>query len=224
MLAAAAPERSAQPLRICELCVELAGVTGAGISVVTATKNRGVVCSTDVVSQRVEEMQLETGEGPCVDAARAGGPVMIPDLDDIGDVLDTRWPAFLPTAMLAGVRAVFALPLRIGVIGIGVMDLYRDTAGSMTEEQLSFSLMAADAAALSLLHLDGEDRDDHRPSEFHDAHIHQATGMVSIQMGVPIDEAFLLLRARAYASERRLTDVARDVVELRLRFSAEVDG
>ena len=57
-----------------------------------------------------------------------------------------------------------------------------------------------------------------------DARIHQATGMVSVQMNVPVDEALLLLRARAYASERRLTDVARDVVELRLRFSAEVDG
>ena len=224
MLAAAAPERSAQPLRICELCVELAGVTGGGISVVTATRNRGVVCSTDVVSRQIEEMQLETGEGPCVDAARGGGPVMVSDLDALGDVLDSRWPVFLPTATKAGVRALFALPLRIGAIGVGVMDLYRDTAGPMTDEELSFSLMAADAAALSLLHLDGEDGYDAGPSAIQDARIHQATGMVSVQMGVSIDDALLLLRARAYASERRLTDVARDVVELRLRFSAEVDG
>lgn len=223
MLAAAARERSAQPLRICELCVELAGLTGGGISVVTATRNRGVVCSTNVVSRQIEELQLEAGEGPCVDAAQHGAPLMIPDLDREGGLL-TRWPAFLPAALDAGVKALFAVPLRIGAIGVGVIDLYRDSAGPLSEDELSFVLTAADAAALSLLYLDGEDGGDHPPSSFHDAHIHQATGMVSVQMGVPIDEAFLLLRARAFANERPLTELARDVVALRLRFSAEVDG
>lgn len=224
MLAAAAQERAVQPLRICELCVELAGVSGAGISVVTATRNRGVVCSTNVVSRQIEELQLDAGEGPCVDAAREGGPVMVPDLDDLGDVLAHRWPVFVTAARAAGVKALFALPLRIGAIGVGVMDLYRDRAASLTDEELSFALMAADAAALSLLYLDGENGGDPLSPGFRDAHVHQATGMVSVQMGVPVEEALLLLRARAYASERPLTELARDVVARQLRFSAEVDG
>ena len=224
MLAAAGQERADQPLRICELCVELAGVSGGGISVVTATSNRGVVCSTDIVSRQIEELQLEAGEGPCVDAARQGGPVMVPDVSELGDVLSDRWPVFLSAARDAGVKALFALPLRIGAIGVGVMDLYRDSAASLTDEQLSFALMAADAAAISLLYLGVEYTGDPLSSTFRDGHVHQATGMVSVQMGVPVEEALLLLRARAYATEQPLAELSRDIVARRLRFSAEVDG
>jgi GAF domain len=224
MLAAAGQERAVQPLRICELCVQLAGVSGAGISVVTVTRNRGVVCSTNVVARQIEELQLEAGEGPCVDAARQGGPVMVPDVDELEDVLVDRWPGFLSSAREVGVKALFALPLRIGAIGVGVMDLYRDSAASLTDEELSFALMAADAAALSLLYLDGDDGGDPVSPSFGDAHVHQATGMVSVQMGVPVEEALLLLRARAYATERPLTELARDVVARGIRFSSEVDG
>lgn len=229
LLAAAGKERAAQPLRICELCVELVGVTGAGISMVTATRNRGIVCATDEVAEYIETLQLEAGEGPCVDAANHRGPVMVADLRDHGDVLASRWPVFLPGAIDAGVGAVFALPLWIGAIGVGVLDLYRRDPGPLTETQLAFTLMAADAAALALLYVDRDDLagEGHLPdgtSVLREAAIHQATGMVSVQLGVSVEEALLMLRARAYASERPLKDVARDVVELRLRFSSEEDA
>jgi hypothetical protein len=223
LLTEAAEERSAQPLRICKLCVEMADVSGAGISMVTPTRNRGVVCATDDVAARVESFQLELGEGPCIDAASQQAPVMVPDVDDPDDVLVSRWPAFIGQAADAGVRAVFALPLRIGAISVGVLDLYRARPGVLTEPQLNFTLMAADAAALSLLYLDrdGQDAGD-MLAGLREAEIHQATGMVSVQMGVPIEEAFLLLRARAFSLDRPLDAVARDVVERRLRFSEEV--
>src|SRR5450759_1190140 len=70
--AAAAGERGAQPRRICQLCVQTLGVTGAGISLVTDTGNRGVVCATGDVSGRIEDLQFTLGEGPCIDAVRAG--------------------------------------------------------------------------------------------------------------------------------------------------------
>jgi len=229
LLAEAAAERAAQPLRICELCVELVGVTGAGISTVTATRNRGVVCATDGIAHHIETLQLESGEGPCVDAANHRGPVMIADLRDHGEVLSSRWPIFLPDAIAAGVGAVFALPLRIGAIGVGVLDLYRKDPGPLTEPQLAFSLMAADAAALALLYVDrdelgGDVPPADAPSSLREAQIHQATGMVSVQLNLSVEDALLMLRARAFASGRPLTDVARDVVELRLRFSAEEDA
>jgi hypothetical protein len=222
LLAAAAVPRSEQPLQICRLCVDMVDVSGAGISLVSATSNRGVVCATDDVAEQVESLQLSLGEGPCVDVATYLGPIMVPDIDSSEDVAVSRWPGFARKAAEVGVRAIFALPLRIGAISLGVLDLYRTRPGGMTDAQLTFALMAADAAALSLLYLgrDGQGADDALVG-VREAEIHQATGMVSIQLGVPIEEAFLMLRARAFALEQPLDQLARDVVARRIRFTPE---
>lgn len=192
---------------------------------VTEVGNRGVVCATDDVSARIEELQFSLGEGPCVDAIRAGGPVLVPDLDRPGDVTVDRWPTFMESAGSAGVRAVFAFPLRIGAISVGALDLYRVRPGELTEDELLAVLMAADAAALALLHLDtGRDdpfTDDQVNRSAYQLQVHQATGMVKVQLGITMEEAFLMLRARAFADGRPVADVATDVVERRLHFSAE---
>jgi hypothetical protein len=222
---AEAAELAALPARICHLCVQLLGVTGAGVSMVTATGNRGVVCATDEVSARIEDLQFTLGEGACVDAVQAGTPVLVGDLDEPGDIVVERWPAFMEGAARAGVRAVFAFPLRIGAITVGVLDLYRDRPGDLTAGQLATALMAADAAGLALLYLgSGSHRafaDDLDGYAAYQMQVHQATGMVKVQLGVTIEEAFLMLRARAFAAGRPVAEVARDVVERRLRFSME---
>lgn len=225
LLAASGPERAAQPLRICELCVDTLAVTGAGIAMVTAAGHRGVVCATDGASATIEDLQLTLGQGPCVDAAESGAPVLLPDLADAGDVALERWPTFLEGAAGAGVRAVFAFPLRVGAISLGVMDLYRNSPGDLTATQLPAALMAADAAALALLYLDVEGQDaftDDRDSRAsYQLQVHQATGMVMAQAGVTIDQAFLMLRARAFADGRPLAELATDVVARRVRFAME---
>ena len=192
---------------------------------VTAAGNRGVVCATDEVSARIEDLQFTLGEGACVDAVQAGAPVLVGDLDEPGDIAVERWPAFMEGASQAGVRAVFAFPLRIGAITVGVLDLYRDRAGDLTTGQLAAALMAADAAALGLLYLGsgghGAFSDEVGGRAAYQMQVHQATGMVKIQLGVTIEEAFLSLRAHAFAAGRPVAEVARDVVERRLRFSTE---
>jgi hypothetical protein len=223
LLADAAAESAAQPVRICQLCVQMLGITGAGISMVTAEGHRGVICATDGVAVRIEDLQFTLGEGACVDAVQVGAPVMVADLNEPGDIIVERWPAFMEGATAAGARAVFAFPLRIGAITVGALDLYRDRPGDLTASQLPGALMAADAAALSLLYL-GTGRhdsfaDDSTGRWAYQMQVHQATGMIKVQAGVPIEEAFLMLRARAFAAERPVTEVARDVVERELRFS-----
>lgn len=225
LLADAAKERVSRPGRICQLCVELLSVTGAGISMVTTTGNRGIVCATDDISSRIEDLQLTLGEGPCVDAVQSGAPVLIPDLDQPGDVSVERWPAFMEGAAEAGVRAVFAFPLRVGAIRLGALDLYRDEAGDLTDDQLFAALLAADGAAHALLHLNATEHDgfadDVEARATYRLQVHQATGMVQVQLGIPTQDAFLMLRARAFSTGRPLDVVATDVVERRLRFSTE---
>jgi len=223
--AEAAGERRAQPRRICRLCVATLGVTGAGISLVTDTGNRGVVCATDDVSGQIEDLQFSLGEGPCIDAVGTDAPVLVADLHDRHDIALARWPAFLAAAGEVGVQAVFAFPLRIGAITLGALDLYRDRPGELDDGQLAAALLAADAAAAALLHLDSGRNDPFGAdpgagATFH-LQVHQATGMVQSQLHVETDEALLVLRSRAFATDRQLDAVASDVVERRLRFTPE---
>src|SRR6266446_2636295 len=92
MLAEGPMEGAERSKHICQLCAQLLGVSGAGISMVTATGNRGVICATDEVSARIEDLQFTLGEGVCVEAVTAGVPVMVSDLDDLAV---ERWPAFM---------------------------------------------------------------------------------------------------------------------------------
>jgi hypothetical protein len=226
LLRDASGDLATQPERIAELCVQMLGVTGAGISLVSDTGHRGVVCATDDVSKRIEDLQITLGEGPCIDTIRTSAPVLVADLHDLDDVATWRWPTFMGAAADAGVRAVFAFPLRIGAIGLGALDMYRTRPGALDDDELSAALLGAEAAALALLGLEtspdaasAADRAD--TGIGYQAQVHQATGMVMIQLGVTIEQAFLLLRARAFSTGRPLNDVAVDVVERRLRFSSE---
>ncbi len=173
----------------------------------------------------MDASQYATGEGPCVDAGRSRTPVLVPDLDEPGDLAVGRWPAFMDGAAVAGVRAVFAFPLLVGSVGLGALDLYRTTPGDLDRDQIAAALMAADAAALALLDLDiGRDHtfsDDLPARSTYYLQVHQATGMVQAQLGVTTEAAFATLRARAFAEGRSLVAVATDVVERRIRFSTE---
>ena len=227
LLAQLPDDGATRPEHICRSCVAALGISGAGIAMVTEEGNRGVVCATDEASARIEELQFDLGEGPCIDAVAAGGPVMIPDLDHAAGVEPARWPIFRDASRAAGVRAVFAFPLRIGGITVGVLDLYRDAPGDLDDDALAMALLAADTAALTLLELDVSngavfDGDDIARSTYR-LEVHQATGIVQVQLGVSAEVALVMLRARAFASGRPVAEVARDVVARRLRFNEE-DG
>src|SRR5947199_2305562 len=84
---------------------------------------RETMHATDRVADEIEEWQLTFGQGPCLDAYIGGGPVIVMDLRSRESA--ARWPAFTPAALASGALAVFALPLQVGAIRIGVLDLYR---------------------------------------------------------------------------------------------------
>lgn len=160
----------------------------------------------------VEELQFTLTEGPCVDAARQGRPALQPDLRS---AVRNRWPSFTAGALAAGLCAVFAFPLRVGAIQLGVLDLYRDTAGPLTAAELAEALCFADAATALLLHLhtQAESQGATGLAAVDDrAEVHQATGVVSVHAGVSLIDALTLLRARAYAEGTPIADVAHAVL------------
>jgi ANTAR domain len=211
---------------VCAAAVAGVAVDGAGVSVMTSPTVRDTVHATDRVAGELEEWQLTFGQGPCLDAFTDGGPVLVVDLRSAESA--ARWPVFTPAALGSGAQAVFALPLQVGAIRVGVLDLYRSRPGGLSPHELADALAFADTAGMLLLDTaagtqpDTADlawqRDD--PTA-HQARVHQATGMILVQLGVGAEAAFARLRAYAYAHDRRLGDVARDVVERRLRFDPD---
>lgn len=107
--------------RVCVAAVGLLRLTGCGISLMFDGRLEGSAGVSDRAIANVQELQLELGEGPCVDGWTRDEPVGEADLADPSAV---RWPAFTPAAVGAGVGAVFAFPMHQGAIRIGVLVAY----------------------------------------------------------------------------------------------------
>jgi hypothetical protein len=202
------------PQRLVDACAGALPISGAGIALMTDSGPAGTVAATDQLASLMEDLQFTLGEGPCVDSSLWGRPVLQPDLATTGPA---RWPGFSAGALEAGIGAVFALPLRVGGIRLGVLDLYRDHPGALTPRELTEALAHADAATAILLHLQARTPANGTGSglipviEDHAA-VHQATGIVSVQADVTLTEALVLLRARAFAADRPVVALSRDVV------------
>jgi GAF domain len=209
------------PQRLCTACAAALPVSGVGLALMTKQGPAGLVAATDGPATTREELQFTLGEGPCVDASRHGHPVLQPELRRTAV---SRWPGFGPAALDAGIEAIFAFPLLVGGIRLGVLDLYRDTPGALTSPQMMEALGYADAATRVLLHLQdqmplgGGLHPDLADLDGNRARVHQATGMVAVQAAVGLTEALLLLRARAYSTGRSINDIAEDVLDGTLHF------
>jgi hypothetical protein len=207
---AESPDGTGLPTSLATACVRSLPVSGVGLALMTDEGPAGIIAATDGAARELEELQFTLGEGPCVDASQTGRPVLQPDLARTAPL---RWPGFAGGALEAGVRAVFAFPLRVGAIRVGVLDLYRDRAGPLSTDELAEALSFADAATLLLLHAQASTAPSSAVPVLDDrAEVHQATGVVSVQAAVGLAEALVLLRARAYADQRPLGDLARDVL------------
>ncbi len=213
-----------QSRKLCELCVLVLPVDGAALAVMTGSGSREMVYATDSVSQELDELQFTLGEGPCIDAFRDRRPVLEGAMED--GSAQNRWPGFAREAVELGVRATFAFPLQAAGVAFGVVELYRSSEGSLSDAELHTALLivtAADHLVLdelsrstrSVTGLLGAARSGGHPQ------VHQATGMVAVQLGVPMQEALARLRAAAYSGDQTIDEVSHDVVSRARRFSLD---
>jgi GAF domain-containing protein len=206
--------------RLCDATRDIVGVSGAGVMIMSGDLPGGSLCTTNDVSNTIEELQYTLGEGPCVDAFHERRVVLEPDLAHSGR---SRWLAFTPPAVEAGVGAVFAFPLQVGNARLGALDLYRDAPGPLSDDQHADALAMAEVITHWVLDVQadappGSVADElERHADFHLV-VQNAAGAVSVQLGVSITEALIRLRAYAFSNDRLLRDVAEDVVARRLRF------
>ncbi|MBN9099828.1 MULTISPECIES: GAF and ANTAR domain-containing protein [unclassified Pseudonocardia] len=209
--------------RICEACAGGLGFDGAAISLLTGSPSRHTLWATDATAQRLEDLQFGLNEGACMEAAATGRPVLVGDLRT--SPRTSRWPMFAAAVVeQTDVGALFALPLQWGAVNLGVLDLYRRATGELTAAQHRDAIGATDTASLMMLGLrtDPGGGDQLDPTVSSHAEIHQATGMVMVQLGVTATDALARLRAYAFVQQRLLVDVGRDVVVHRLLFTEEM--
>ncbi|AXK34149.1 GAF domain-containing protein [Streptomyces armeniacus] len=209
-----------EPITAAHLCaatITAAGVDAAALNIELDAGQRETVYASAQLALDMAELTLTLGEGP---DASFHSPALVTDL--AAEECETRWPVFAPAAVTVGVRAVFALPLRVGGVSVGLMTLYRAEPGPLSRDQLADALVLADTVLALLLDRGrgAQPADGRWSEEFGPRYpeIHQATGMMTVQLGVTAAVALVRLRAYAFSQDRRLNEVARDVVARRLRF------
>jgi hypothetical protein len=203
--------------RLSRFAVDEMALSGCAVVLMSGAESASVPGGTP---RTVTGLQVELGEGPCLQAHTAGIPVLLPDL---AAEPANRWPAFAAAALAAGVHAEFSLPLTVGPGGIGTLDLCRDRPGMLSDEHLADALVAADIARDAVLYQPYAAGGPGLPELLATAGadrivIHQATGMIAAQLDDTVANALARLRAAAFASGRLVDDIARDVVQRRVRF------
>jgi hypothetical protein len=206
--------------RLCWFTVDEMALSGCALVLISGPESASFLAGAGRHARTVTGLQMDLGEGPCLQAHATGVPVFLPDLTAENA---NRWPTFAAAALAAGVQAEFSLPLSVRPGGIGTLDLCRDRPGMLSEEHIADALIAADIARDALLYQQyvpgdtglagllatvGTDR----------IVIHQATGMIAVQLNDTTANALARLRAAAFAAGRSMYDIAQDVVERRVRF------
>jgi hypothetical protein len=206
------------PHRVCTTGVDLLGVSGAGLTLMTKN-GLGAVWASDSASLAAEDLQFALGEGPALDAFRSAAPALEPSLADAA----ARWPFFAPAALGLGVRAAFSFPLQMGVISLGALNLFRDSSGFPSDDELADALVLADVVTEDLIDLQALGELHWGPSDHlgQRTRVHQATGMVSVQIDSDMSTALACIRAYSFANEISIFEVADQVLGRTLRLTSQ---
>lgn len=210
--------------RICRVAVRILPADGAGVTLMGSDAHPiGTIAASSPLFRDLEEMQFTLGEGPCIEASTARSPVLEENLGQAGR---RRWPAYAAAAQDAGVNAVFAFPIHVGAARLGVLDVYRYREGPLTLESLRDAMSLARICLTTMLRLPAGEPVGEAVDGMGDAfglslEVYQAQGVVMVQLGVPLAEAMVRLRAHAYAGGRPIGDVAREVLAGTIVFTRE---
>ncbi|MGH8880759.1 MAG: GAF and ANTAR domain-containing protein [Stackebrandtia sp.] len=198
-------------------CVELLDAAAVGLMLADQHTRLRLMASSDEQTRVLELFELEADEGPCLECFRTGRQVADLDLR----TLDERWPRFAAKALDSGYHAVQAIPLRLRSETIGVLNLFRLEPGALDEKSLRTGQALADVATIGLLHERAVRQHQVLAEQLQGAlnsrvTIEQAKGLLSERFNVDMPVAFLIMREYSRGNNRKLSEVAGDIVSGRL--------
>jgi len=199
---------------LAERCVNLLGVSAAGVMLTSPDGDLRVVASSSEAMRVLELFELQAQQGPCLDAFRTGEAVEHENLSPGSG----RWPQFSSVAFQAGFRSVCALPLRLRDVTIGGLNLFNAETTPIDERDLIVARALADLAAISVLQHRATTESQRLNEQL--AHaltsrvlIEQAKGVIAERANCDLAEAFSRLRNYARSNNRRLTDIAQAAID-----------
>ena len=195
-------------------CMELLDTTAAAILLADATGELDVIVSTSEASRLVELIQLSAEAGPCVESFRTGSVVSVPDIAHSPE----RWARFREGALVQGFTSVHAIPMRLRNTRIGTLNLLRDTIGELEPEDQIAAQAFADVATIGILHERSIRESSILTEQLEHALksrivIEQAKGVVAHTRGVPIEDAFTLIREYSRSHRVGISQVAAQLVD-----------
>ena len=195
-------------------CVGMLGASAAGVLLADRDGELRVMAASDEQVRLLELFQLQSDEGPCLEAFRTGTPVLVADLTREIE----RWPRFATAAHRSGFTAVQALPMRLRDEVVGALNLFRAEPGPFDPAGTLIAQALADVATISLL----QQRTTHRSTILNEQLqtalnsrilIEQAKGKLAERRSIDMEQAFTALRGYARSHNRRLSDVARAFID-----------
>lgn len=194
------------------VCAALDSCSMAGVTLLDPTGPH-TVAATNEATERVDAFQYEMESGPCLDSYRNQVMHRVDSTDK-----DERWPEFLELARSEGVRSVLSYPLVVHNDGIGALNLYGEHENAFDEEDERIGQAFATHATITLTHARGSWRNGKARQSLERALetrgiIDQAKGILMARTGVDADQAFESLRGASQRSNRKVFDLAQEIVE-----------
>lgn len=195
---------------ICRAAAEwIDGDVFTGISLVRRRHRIETIAATSPEARRGDDLQYELREGPCLDAAWEQRQVHAPDLAQ-----DTRWPRWSNRVFQdLGVRSMLCTQLFTNEDTLGALNIYSRHRSAFSEADRDETLALAAHAAVAVaaaLQIEGlASAVDRRTT------IGKALGIVMERFNLPDEQAFALLQRLSSASNRKLFDIATEVVNTR---------
>ena len=196
-----------------ERCVQLLGVTAAGLMVTDGAGRLRVVAASSERTRLLELFELQTDEGPCVECFHSAAAVSVENLPTAG-----RWPRFTAAASEVGFAAVHALPMRLRSDVVGALNLFGTEPGALDREKLRIGQALADIATVGLLQQRAIRARDVLTEQLQAALnsrvlIEQAKGLLAERLQIDVEQAFTILRSTARNRNQRLSDLAQALVD-----------
>jgi ANTAR domain/GAF domain len=211
--------------RVCATLMESLPCRAAAVTIMVSDLERQTLFAGDEVIRTFELAQFGVGEGPSLQAFRSGRPVLIPDVS--APWVRARWVGLGEALAGLDMTSVFCLPMQLGAISVGVCALYSPAAARLDKDEVAMVLEAVEMATLVLLQLRGHNRNENLVGRWLEVDglgrraVHQATGMLMVQLGLSAEDAFARLRGHCFAAGRDIEQVAGDIVHQRFNLAAE---
>lgn len=195
-------------------CAQVLGVSAAGVLLTDQRGALRVVAASTEQTRLLELLQSQTDQGPCPECFHTGRPVAVADLSTAA----SRWPRFVAQARQIGFASVHALPMRLRTTVIGALNLFGTRPGALAEDTVRLGQAMADVATIGLLQARAIRDRQALAEQLQTALnsrivIEQAKGVIAERRRLDMDASFTLLRGTARTNNRRLSELARAVID-----------